>query len=81
MVGETSILSAAGMAFLEACPKVRFVEGAFGWLLLREDVTRRPVRFGFGGRARVRAGWGWGVEVDPAALERLSAGRPRTMQV
>jgi len=81
MVGETSILSAAGMAFLEACPKVRFVEGAFGRLLLRDDVTRRPVRFGFGGRARVRVGWGWGVDVDPAALERLSAGRPRTMQV
>jgi len=80
MVGETSILSAAGIAFLEACPQVRFVEGAFGRWLLRADVTRRPVRFGLGGRIRGRPGFGLGVDVDPDKLRQLSAERPRGLQ-
>jgi L-alanine-DL-glutamate epimerase-like enolase superfamily enzyme len=79
LVGETSILSAAGVAFLEACPKVRFVEGAFGRLLLRADVIRHPVRFGFGGRVRARRGFGLGVTVEPAALESLAAAPPRSL--
>lgn len=79
MVGETSILSAAGQAFLEACPKVRFVEGALGPFLLRDDVARQPVRFGYGGRVRALAAAGLGVTVDPGALDRLSVGRPRSL--
>ena len=81
LVGETSILSAAGLAFLEACPKVRFVEGAFGRFLLRGDVTRNPVRFGFGGRVRPRAGAGFGVTVDGNALARFAAARPISLQL
>lgn len=81
LVGETSILSAAGVAFLEACPRVRFVEGAFGPFLMRRDVTRRPVRFGFGGRVRARSGDGLGVDVDPDALAELSVARPRLLQI
>lgn len=81
LVGETSILSAAGVAFLEACPRVRFVEGAFGPLLLRRDVTRRPVRFGLGGRIRPLPGHGLGVDVDAAALEALVVDRPRVVQL
>ncbi len=80
LVGETSILSAAGVAFLEACPKVRFVEGAFGRFLLRADVTRQSVRFGFGGRVRPRPGFGLGVAVDGDALARLAADVPRLLQ-
>jgi len=76
LVGETSLLSAAGIAFLEACPKVRFVEGAYGRFLLRGDVTRRPIRFGRGGRVRARAGLGLGVEVDPGALSRVAEQPP-----
>lgn len=79
MVGETSILSAAGIAFLEACPKVRFVEGALGQLLLRRDVVRDSVRFGYGGRIASRPAAGLGVTVDPAALDRLSVNRPRSL--
>ncbi|MCK4341309.1 MAG: hypothetical protein KAY37_06250 [Phycisphaerae bacterium] len=81
MVGETSILSAAGLAFLETCPNVRFVEGAFGAFLLRHDLTPRPVRFGIGGRAQPRTGPGFGVDVDPAALDRLSVERARATQL
>ena len=74
LVGETSILSAAGVAFLEACPSVRFAEGAFGRWLLRADVARRPVQFGRGGRIAARPGFGLGLTVDEAAVERLAAG-------
>ncbi len=79
MVGETSILSAAGQVFLETCPRVRFVEGAYGRWLLREDLTARPVQFGLGGRARPRPGPGLGVDVDPDALSRLAAFPVRTL--
>lgn len=68
MVGETSILSAAGRRFLEHVPGVTFAEGSYGWRLLRDDVVRQPVRFGYGGRPRPLPGLGWGVEVD---VERL----------
>ena len=81
MVGETSILTAAGQAFLEACPHVRFVEGAFGRFLLKQDVTRRPIRFGYGGRVRHRAMDGFGVDVDAGALEDLTVERRRATMV
>jgi L-alanine-DL-glutamate epimerase-like enolase superfamily enzyme len=79
LVGETSILSAAGIGFLETCPAVRFVEGAFGKLLLKEDIVRRPIRFGHRGRIAPRADFGLGVEVDPRAVERLAIERGRSI--
>jgi len=79
LVGETSILTAAGVAFLEACPKVRFVEGAFGGLLLSGDVVRSPLRFGRGGRIRRPAGFGLGVDVSEDALLRLATVSMRTL--
>ncbi|MBK8913333.1 MAG: hypothetical protein IPM64_01825 [Phycisphaerales bacterium] len=77
LVGETSILTAAGAAFVEACPKVRFLEGAFGRILLRDDVIRRPLTFSIGGQLRsAPAGFGLGLSVEAAALDRLAADRP-----
>ena len=81
LVGETSILSAAGLAFLQLCPRVRFVEGAYGNFLLRGDVTRRPLRFRRGGRVRLPTGFGLGVNVNHAALERFSAEPARTLHL
>jgi muconate cycloisomerase len=80
MVGETSILSAAGAAFLDTCPRVRFVEGAYGRWLLTRDVTRRLVRFGYGGRMGARRGAGFGVTVDTGLLDELAVERPRMVQ-
>jgi muconate cycloisomerase len=68
MVGETSILSAAGLRFLEMTPGVAFAEGSFGSFLLRDDITRRPLRFGYGGRLPRLSPIGLGVEVDPVRL-------------
>ncbi len=81
LVGETSLLAAAGVAFLECCPSVRYVEGAYAPFLLAEDITPRPVRFHFGGRMRARAGFGLGVEIDRARLERLAALPPRRLRL
>src|SRR5262249_49413012 len=47
MVGETSILSAAGLWFLHMVPNVRFAEGCYGKFLLRGDVASRTLRFGW----------------------------------
>jgi muconate cycloisomerase len=71
MVGETSILSAAGIRFLEVCPGVRWAEGCYGRHLLHADVTVRSLRFGYGGRARRLTGPGWGIDVDAAHLPSL----------
>ncbi len=76
MVGETSILSAAGRWFLQSVPDVRFAEGNFGKFLLKDDVVARPLRFSFGGRWRPMTGPGLGIEVDPARLERLALTAP-----
>lgn len=68
MVGETGILSAAGLRFAEAVPDVRFAEGCYGMFLLKRDVTKPSPRFGYGGRPPRLQGSGWGVRIDPAAL-------------
>lgn len=74
MVGETSILSAAGRHFLDNVPGVSFAEGSYGPFLLKGDVVERPVRFGYGGKPRPLQGFGWGIEVKRELLERHSAG-------
>ena len=81
LVGETGILTAAGIGFLEACPRVRFVEGAFGRFLLRRDIVRPSPRFGRGGRVPRLAGDGLAVEVDEAALRSLTLDAPHSVPI
>jgi len=81
LVGETSILTAAGAAFLEVCPSVRFVEGAFGRFLLRKDVTWEPLRFGRGGRFKPPSGDGLGLKVSERALRRVATTPIPAMQL
>jgi muconate cycloisomerase len=76
MVGETSILSAAGRWFLQLVPAVRFAEGSFGTFLLRDDVVAKPLRFRYGGRWTPQAGPGLGIEVKEDRLQRLSLTPP-----
>ncbi|MEE9297385.1 MAG: enolase C-terminal domain-like protein [Phycisphaerae bacterium] len=77
MVGETSILSSAGRKFLELVPRVRFAEGSFGRFLLCDDLIRRPLTFGYGGRVKPIPGFGWGIDVDPTRLDELTLDRAR----
>ena len=81
MVGETSILSAAGRRFLEMTPGVRFAEGWYGRFLLTRDVVRKSLRFGYGGRGHALGRYGLGIEVDHARLESLCLDRPITLEL
>jgi len=74
LVGETSILSAAGRWFLQLVPGARFAEGSYGPFLLEGDVCQKPVRFGYGGRARPITGLGLGVAVDHDLLRKWCRG-------
>ncbi len=73
MVGETSLLSAAGRWFLQWTPGIEIAEGSFGRFLLRNDVTDQPLRFGCGGAWTPMTGPGMGVTVNPAKLAELAA--------
>ena len=76
MVGESSILSAAQRRALELLCREgqetppRFVEGNYGRLLLGDDLTKRSLRFGYGGRLRPLDGPGLGISVLPDRVER-----------
>jgi muconate cycloisomerase len=73
MVGETGVLSAAGRIFLELVGRrVRFSEGSYGRVLLRADVTRERLSFGYGGFVRAMAGPGLGVHVSMRKVRRLA---------
>jgi muconate cycloisomerase len=70
MVGESSLLSACQRLLLQWAPTPRFVEGNYGRFLLADDLTRRSLRFGFGGRLSVLRGGAAGLAPDPAKLAR-----------
>lgn len=80
LVGQTSILTAAEMAFLSLCPRVTSTESGYGSWLARGDVVRRRVAFGLGGRFHPRTGAGLGVSVEPATLERFASEPPRRVR-
>ncbi len=71
-VGETAILSAAGRHFAAALDNVDFVEGSYGTMLLAEDVTNDPVRFGYRGEASVLTGPGLGIAVLEDRLRKYA---------
>jgi L-alanine-DL-glutamate epimerase-like enolase superfamily enzyme len=68
-VGETSLLTRVALA--AACAAGEHLiaqEGAFGTLLLEEDVCATPLMFGRGGTLRLETdGPGWGLACAPAA--------------
>lgn len=70
MVGESGILSAAQRRLLQMIPPPRFVEGNYGRLLLKDDLTRPSPRMGFGGRLKPLGGGGLGVTLRPEKLSR-----------
>lgn len=74
MVGETSLLAAAGLRFLGVCPGVVHAEGCFGRWLLADDVARPRLTFRYGGRPPSVTSEGWGVSVDGGKLARWSGG-------
>lgn len=71
-VGETAILSAAGRHVAACLPRLDFLEGSYGELLLEADLSLEPVAFSQGGRAKLLTGKGLGIEVCPKRLERYA---------
>ena len=73
MVGETGVLSAAGRVFLELVGRqARFAEGSYGRFLLRSDITRQRLSFGYGGFVRAMTGPGLGVHVQPGKVRKVA---------
>jgi muconate cycloisomerase len=71
-VGETAVLSAAGRHFASSVANLRYLEGSYDRHLVREALATRDFTFGAGGRAAALPGPGLGVEIDPAALARVT---------
>jgi muconate cycloisomerase len=73
LAGETAILSAAGRFLAAYLDNVYFIEGSFGNLLLAEDVSKKEIHFGYGGKAPLLKGYGLGIEVDDKILAKYSS--------
>jgi muconate cycloisomerase len=71
-IGETAILSAAGRHFASSVKGLCAVEGSYDRHLVREALGMRDMTFGRGGWARALTGPGLGIEVDAAALRRVT---------
>jgi muconate cycloisomerase len=71
-VGETGILSAAGRHFACSIGEIRYLEGSYDRFLVRERLTIEDLTFGFRGWAPELTKPGLGVEIDLAALQRVT---------
>jgi L-alanine-DL-glutamate epimerase-like enolase superfamily enzyme len=77
-VGETSLLTRSALTVAHACKSQGLAEllaqeGAFGRILLKEDITPTPLRFGYGGeilanRLQLNAGGGSGLAISSHRL-------------
>jgi muconate cycloisomerase len=72
LVGETSILAAAGRHFAFTVPELVHVEGSYNRHLLSTDVAFPPLGFGLNGVAAPMEGYGLGVRLDESALARCT---------
>ncbi|GJM26862.1 MAG: dipeptide epimerase [Phycisphaerae bacterium] len=81
MVGETSLLSGAGVRFLQMTPGVRFAEGSFGPLLSRHDIAPKRVRFTWGGKLPKLNEQGLGVDVSTELLSQHVQGKPIVIEL
>lgn len=73
LVGETGILSAAGRILAMRNPEAIAVEGSYSKFILKSDILKEDINFGFKGRAFALSGYGLGVEVDERHLKSEKA--------
>ncbi|MCS7168802.1 MAG: dipeptide epimerase [Gemmatales bacterium] len=74
-VGESAILSAAGRHFACSVAGLRWCEGSYDRFLLRENVTRANLTFGWGGWAPALTGAGLGIKISPEAVQGMTVRR------
>ena len=72
MVGESSILSAAGRHLAQRVRDITYLEGSYDRHLLRDNVVRRDLTFGWGGKAAALQGFGLGIDVDEDMVRQLA---------
>lgn len=77
-VGETAVLSAAGRHFATSVKDIRFLEGSYDSHLVKEALGKKNITFGWGGKAPALTGPGLGIDIDPAAIQRV-AGRQEVL--
>lgn len=70
--GETGLLSAVGRHLATNLEDLRYLEGSYDRHVLRRNLVREDITFGYGGRAKPIPGPGLGVTVDPQRLEELT---------
>jgi L-Ala-D/L-Glu epimerase / N-acetyl-D-glutamate racemase len=70
-IGETAILSAAGRHFAASVAGLRWLEGSYDRHLVKEALGTEDITFGWGGWGKALPGPGLGIQIDPAALERV----------
>ena len=73
--GESGLLSAAGRHLAANVDGFRYLEGSYDRHVLLKNLTVQDPTFGYGGRAGPIDGPGLGVDVDAAALQRLTVER------
>ena len=71
-VGETAILSSAGRHFACSVCDIHYLEGSYDKHLVKENLSKRDITFGWGGVAPAIAGHGLGIVMDEKALARVS---------
>lgn len=71
-VGETAVLSAAGRHFAASVGDIRYLEGSYDRHLVRAALGRRDLTFRWGGWAPALPGGGLGVDLDDAAVNRVT---------
>ena len=71
-VGETGVLSAAGRRFAQSVGGLAAVEGSYDRHLVKERLTTQNLSFGLGGKAPALTGYGLGIDLDPAAIARVT---------
>ncbi len=72
-VGESAILSAAGRHLAAHLNDAKWVEGSYGTLLMKEDISDEPVQFGYSGKAPLLGGSGLGIRPREELLRKYSA--------
>jgi muconate cycloisomerase len=71
-VGETGILSAAGRHFACSVANIRYLEGSYDRHLVHERLTVQDLTFGRRGLAQSLVQPGLGIDIDEAALRRVT---------
>ncbi|MGH7200059.1 MAG: mandelate racemase/muconate lactonizing enzyme family protein, partial [Planctomycetaceae bacterium] len=71
-VGETGILSAAGRHFATSVAHIRYLEGSYDRHLVTERLTVQDLTFGYGGVAQAINRPGLGIDIDEAAVKRVT---------